>query len=227
MEDPPATSASFFVPGGLATDAEDNLYVADGLNNRIRKVTPKGTISTIAGNGRAGFSGDGGPATQAMLNGPSDLAADQAGNLYLIDFGNLRIRQVTPDGMIKTVGGLAYGGALDIEGQFATKIAMDYSWGLAIDSAGNLYVSSGVYVYRINTAGVLTILGGRAGGVSGGFRWRRRPRCCSPLEKREFLGEPTHGIGNRPGREPLRGRIRATTASAGLPTRAPHSVREF
>jgi len=153
----------------------------------------------VAGNGRAGFSGDGAPATQAMLNGPSDVAADQAGNLYLIDLNNLRIRQVTLDGKINTVAGLGYGGALNIEGQLATKTAMDYSWGLTVDAAGNLYVASGVYIYRINAAGVLTILvGGGLEGYQEGFDGDGGPAVAAHIRGENFPGLPHTGMGVGP-----------------------------
>ncbi|SPE25347.1 hypothetical protein SBA3_1180005 [Candidatus Sulfopaludibacter sp. SbA3] len=153
----------------------------------------------MAGNGRAGFSGDGAPATQAMLNGPSDVAADQAGNLYLIDLNNLRIRQVTLDGKINTVAGLGYGGALNIEGQLATKTAMDYSWGLTVDAAGNLYVASGVYIYRINAAGVLTILvGGGLEGYQEGFDGDGGPAVAAHIRGENFPGLPHTGMGVGP-----------------------------
>ena len=79
-----------------SSDAAGNLYIADVQNHRIRKVTPSGTISTYAGTSSAGFSGDNGPATAAQLNNPFGVALDSAGNLYIADFSNHRIRRVTP-----------------------------------------------------------------------------------------------------------------------------------
>ena len=101
----PATAARLKKPGGVALDAAGNLFIADTWNHRIRKVTPGGVISTVAGNGTLGFSGDGGPATAAQLNYPSDMAVDAAGNLFIADTGNHRIRKVTPGGVISTVAG--------------------------------------------------------------------------------------------------------------------------
>ena len=80
----------------MALDSAGNLYIADSNNHRIRKVTPGGTISTYAGTGTEGFSGDGGPATAAHLDRPDGVALDSAGNLYIADLGNSRIRKVTP-----------------------------------------------------------------------------------------------------------------------------------
>jgi sugar lactone lactonase YvrE len=99
----PASAATLNAPQGIAFDATGNLYIADSGNNVIRKVTPSGTISTIVGDGVAGFAGDGGPATGAQLNGPSDVALDSAGSLYIADSYNYRIRKVTPEGVISTV----------------------------------------------------------------------------------------------------------------------------
>src|SRR5450759_3678122 len=92
----PATGAQLHFPQGVAVDVAGNLYIADTNNSSIRKVTPGGTITTVAGNGTAGFSGDGGPATSAQLYNPFGVAVDAAGNLYTADRGNLRIRKVTP-----------------------------------------------------------------------------------------------------------------------------------
>lgn len=101
----PATSATLFMPGAVAVDSNGNLYIADTLNNRIRKVSTDGTITTVAGSGAGSFQGDGGPATQAGLYLPSGVAVDSAGNLFIDDAGDYRIRMVTPDGTISTIAG--------------------------------------------------------------------------------------------------------------------------
>lgn len=90
----PATEATLELPEGLSMDSFGNIYFADQANDRIRKVTPEGIISTVAGNGYHRFSGDGGPATEASINYPSDVAADRYGNLYIADKNNCRIRFV-------------------------------------------------------------------------------------------------------------------------------------
>jgi uncharacterized protein (TIGR03437 family) len=103
----PATQAALNAPAGLGIDQQGNLYIADSLNHRIRKVTPQGVISTLAGNGIEAFSGDGGPAIAASFDTPSAVIADAAGNLYIGDLDNFRIREVTPDGTIRTIAGAA------------------------------------------------------------------------------------------------------------------------
>ena len=101
--DGPIATASLNVPYDVAIGPAGNLYIADFGSNRIRKVSG-GTITTVAGNGTAGFSGDGRPATSASLNGPEGIAVDSAGNLYIADFFNNRIRKVS-GGIITTVAG--------------------------------------------------------------------------------------------------------------------------
>jgi hypothetical protein len=99
----PATSAQLNQPWGVAVDAAGNVYIADTVNNRIRKVA-NGVISTVAGNGTLGYSGDDGPATSAQLSWPAGVAVDSAGNLYVADQNNNRIRKVS-NGVITTVAG--------------------------------------------------------------------------------------------------------------------------
>jgi trimeric autotransporter adhesin len=106
----PATNASFAYPAGVATDSTGNLYVADSGNNCIRMVSPSGMITTVAGNGSSGYSGDEGPAIQASLNNPLGVTVDGAGNLFIADYQNNRIRKVSADGTITTVAGTGVGG---------------------------------------------------------------------------------------------------------------------
>ena len=106
----PATAALLNSVNVLAVDARGNLFIADGANNRVRRVDEFGTITTVAGTGVAGFSGDGGPATQARLAVPSGLAFDAAGNTYVSDSGNNRIRRIALEGTMQTVVGSGAGG---------------------------------------------------------------------------------------------------------------------
>src|ERR1022692_41216 len=100
-----AVAAQVQQPEGIVVDPAGNLYIADAGNNRVRKVTPAGVISTVAGNGHQGFSGDNGPASAAQLNRPYGLALDAAGNLYIADYGNQRVRAIGTNGNITTVAG--------------------------------------------------------------------------------------------------------------------------
>jgi trimeric autotransporter adhesin len=90
-----ATAARLLLPTGVAVDFADNLYIAETGNNRIRRITAAGIISTVVGNGTRGFSGDGDLATAAQMNGPGGVALDSEGNLYIADFFNSRIRKIT------------------------------------------------------------------------------------------------------------------------------------
>ena len=101
----PATAAQINTPSNMVLDAVGNLYIADSANNRVRRVSPGGVIVTVAGNGVAGYSGDGGPATSAMLNSPEGLAADADGNVYIADTKNNRIRKLLPSGTIIGIAG--------------------------------------------------------------------------------------------------------------------------
>ena len=119
----PATSAQINGPYGATLDNAGNLYVADSLNNKVRKVAPDGTISTFAGTGAQGSSGDGGPATQAQFHMPWGIAADTQGNVFIGDFYNPEVRKVDPSGKLSLYTGT----------QFVA--------GLTLDSAGNLYIA--------------------------------------------------------------------------------------
>jgi uncharacterized protein (TIGR03437 family) len=143
----PATSATFVFPAnahiGLAADGNGNVYIADYGNNRVRKVSASGDISTVAGAGslgNSGFSGDGGPATAAMLNSPSGVAVDAQGNLYIADTGNGRIRKVDTAGIISTVAGRGNGSTLG-DGGPATSAQLANPSDVAVDGLGNLYIA--------------------------------------------------------------------------------------
>jgi uncharacterized protein (TIGR03437 family) len=136
----PATAAQLNNPTALASDQAGNLYISDLLNHRVRRIDKAGNISTIAGNGTAGFSGDGGPALTASLNFPGGLAVDVAGNLLLADSGNQRIRQVSTAGVISTIAGT---GVADFLGDGGPAVAapLNGAFGLALDTQGNLYIA--------------------------------------------------------------------------------------
>jgi uncharacterized protein (TIGR03437 family) len=185
-----AYKAKLTLPAGITVDSAGNVYIADYGNSTVRKVDSKGKISTFAGTGVWGFSGDGGPAGKAALAAPFALATDPAGNIYISDLGNSNIRKVTPDGNIQTVvsnidaesiavdaaGSIYYpnyvnstvqkiradGGQFTIAGNGiagfagdngpATNASLNQPYGVAVDSAGNVYVAdSGNHVIRLLT----------------------------------------------------------------------------
>jgi len=167
----PATDAGLNDALGVAVDSADNLYIADSLNNRVRKVDALGIITTVAGDGSSGFSGDGGPATDAGLNNPVGLAVDSADNLYIAELGEFnRIRKVDAStGIITTVaGGEGRGG----DGGLATDARLNAPFGVTLDSADNLYIAefgdiviahivSGNQVRRVDAAtGIITTVAG-------------------------------------------------------------------
>lgn len=160
-----ANFAHIYSPGGICGDALGNIYIADIGNNRVRKVNPSGIITTIAGNGTAGFSGDGGPAINANLNYPQDVAVDASGNVYIADAGNLRIRKVDPSGTITTFAGTGVSGWQG-DGGPATSANLEGLTSLALDGSGNLYIVTGPRVRKINTSGIITTY---AGTGSAGF----------------------------------------------------------
>ena len=134
----PARLAQLNRPSACALDSAGNLFIADTSNHRIRKVDPSGTISTVAGTGAAGFSGDEGPATAAGINAPRGVVVDDNGDIFIADTGNNRIRQVTPDGVIHTIAGQDAAG-FSGDGGPAASAQIDAPGGLLLDGAGDLY----------------------------------------------------------------------------------------
>jgi uncharacterized protein (TIGR03437 family) len=139
----PATSALLAFPLGMATDSVGNLYFADGDNNRVRRISPGGVITTVAGNGAGRFAGDAGPATSASLNIPEDVAIDGAGNLLIADSGNNRVRKVDSAGLISTLAGTA-GNGFSGDGGLATQAMLDFPWAVATGATGNVYIADRV-----------------------------------------------------------------------------------
>jgi sugar lactone lactonase YvrE len=164
----PATAALLYFPDGVARDKQGNLYIADTHNNRVRKVSPDGTITTFAGGGTA-FPGDGGAATSARLAFPQGVAVDARGNVYITDQQTNRVRKVSADGKITTFAGRAASSALDIgDGGPATSALVQGPTGVAVDGQGNVYIAEDHRVRKVNPAGTITtIAGGRNRGFTG------------------------------------------------------------
>src|SRR2546425_11373876 len=164
----PAVSARLSYPGNLVVDGGGNLYIADWGNDRIRKVNTEGIISTIAGNGKERFEGDGGAATPASLNGPREVAVDPAGNVYIADRGNSRIRKVDTVGLISTIAGNGTSG-FSGDGGLATAASFD-AWSLAVDVSGSLYITDARNhrVRKVNAAGIISTVAGDGGDIFGG-----------------------------------------------------------
>jgi sugar lactone lactonase YvrE len=135
-QDGTGTAATFFGAGAVAVDASGNLYVADTRNHKIRKVTPDGTVGTLAGSGLSGFAD--GTGSAASFNSPNGIAVDSSGNVYVADTNNHRIRKITPAGVVSTFAGSGSPGFAEGTG---TAARFNSPWGIAIDDSGTLYVA--------------------------------------------------------------------------------------
>lgn len=138
----PATQAELNGPVGVAVDVKGNVYIADASNYRVRKVSADGVITTLAGTGEGGFSGDGGPASRAQLTGPTDVVVDDLGNVFIADSFNFRIRRISQDGIITTIAGVGTSG-FSGDGGPASSAQFGFPYALALDSDGSLYVADG------------------------------------------------------------------------------------
>lgn len=156
-----ATSALISQPYSVAADASGNLYIADFGNARIRKVSASGTISTFAGTGTSGYSGDGAAATSAKLNNPVGVAVDGSGNVYIADFGNSVIRKVNTSGVISTVAGTGTAG-FSGDGGAATSAKLNSPVHVTIDASGNMYIADyqNHRIRKVNTSGTISTVAG-------------------------------------------------------------------
>jgi sugar lactone lactonase YvrE len=208
----PAIAAAIGIPYGLAVDSNANVYFSDVDNEVVRMVAPSGIITTVAGNGSYGYSGDGQPATSAKLNGPYGIAVDSSGNLYIADRSNFRIRMVSTSGIISTVAGsgCCYGG----DNGAATEALLYYPSGVAVDASGDLFIAD-TYNERIRevSAGVITTIAGKGGsGFAGDGAAATQAELYFPL------GVAVDGSGNLYIADSENARIRGVNTSGVIST---------
>ncbi len=150
-------SASFYQPTGVAVDTSGNVYVADGGNNLIRKITSTGVVTTVAGGSSSGSIN--GTGTAALFFEPSGIAIDKSGNLFVADLGNYLIRKITPAGIVTTLAGRGVKGSVNGTGAAAS---FNGAGGLTVDASDNVYVADfgNNVIRKITSAGIVTTLGG-------------------------------------------------------------------
>lgn len=162
----PAIIAKLNNPTDIALDHLGNIYFTDRQNHRVRKINTAGVISTVAGNGVWGYTGDGGPATTAQLFSPTGLTVDDTGNIYIADNSNCRIRKVNTAGIISTIAGTSTCGYSG-DGIPAVSSNLSTPWDVAIDKNGNIFISdeTNQRIRKINTSGIITTIAGTGFGA--------------------------------------------------------------
>jgi hypothetical protein len=163
----PATDATFRESSGIVGDKTGNIYVVDVLTYRVRKITPAGVITTFAGTGTAGYSGDGGPAVSAQIGVSEIVATDKTGNVYIADGNNNRVRRVDLSGIITTYAG---DGAATVSGNGgpATAAGIGHVSAICFDTSDNLYLYAEDYIRKVSSAGIITKYAGNGlPGVTG------------------------------------------------------------
>ncbi|KAF0221782.1 MAG: hypothetical protein FD174_113 [Geobacteraceae bacterium] len=215
----PATAAALYSPRGVAFDSAENLYIPDTANNRIRKVdVATGIISTVAGNGVFGYSGDGGAATSAAIKQPAGIAFDGAGNLYIVDNYNQRIRKVDgATGTISTVAGNGVAGyAGDGGAAIAAAVQLDHTSGIAFDGTGNLYIADTTNnrIRKVDgTTGIITTVAG-----DGSYNYYGDGNLATSAALKYPAGVAFDGAGNLYIGDAGNQRIRKVTSTTGVIT---------
>lgn len=206
-----AIEAKINGPTSVRFDHFGYMYITDASNNVIRRVDRSGIIITVAGNGIAGYIGDNGPATNAELYSPNDVAFDAQDNMYIADWGNEVIRKVTPSGTITTFAGGGSGGLGD--GGSAINAELNDPLGLEFDSAGNLYFAdNGNHrVRKLNTSGIISTV---AGTGIGGFSGDSGPADSAEVRLPEFINLSPSGDLYIP--DAFNHRVRKVTVATGI-----------
>jgi uncharacterized protein (TIGR03437 family) len=215
----PATAAQLSAPEAVAVDASGNVYIADTANNVVRQISAKGVMNTIAGNGTAGFGGDGGAATAAQLSSPQGLAVDASGDVFVSDTANARVRKIS-GGTITTVAGSGTQGYAG-DGATATSAQLNTPVGLAVDKSGNLYITDvdDSVVRKVSSGGIITTV---AGNGSQGYAGDTGPAASAMLNGPE--GVAVDASGNLYISDTLNGVIRKVNASGTISTIAGNGV---
>lgn len=209
-----AINALLIQPVQAASDSAGNVYVSDQYYHQIFKVTADGIIAAYAGSGRPGFGGDGGPATAAQLSNPNGIAVDAAGNLYIADGGNARVRRVSPSGTISTVAGNGQGGVSG-DGGPATSAAVSNPSAVAVDAAGNLFISQTSFhlIRQVRSNGAIASYAGT--GIAG-FSGDGGPGTAARLSGPQGLG--VDALGNLYVADSQNHRIRKITPQGSIST---------
>jgi NHL repeat len=221
----PATSAQLNMPMGVAVQPDGGLLIADSNNHRIRRVSPAGTITTVAGTGEEGFSGDGGRAGAAKLDLPVDVAATRDGGFLIADYGNNRIRRVSASGTITTAAGTGAEG-FSGDGGPATAARMGYPNGVSATADGGFLIADYEYnrVRRVSPTGTIETVAGSGGLAQGGFSGDGGPATGAKLDSvSDAVETPDGGLlivdtgNNRIRRVSPAGTITTVAGNVGFP----------
>lgn len=218
-----ATAARLNFSYGLAVDGAGNLYISDSSNHRIRRVDASGIITTVAGTGTAGYGGDGGPAVAAQLNEPRGIAVDTAGNLYIADLNNHRIRRVGTGGTITTVAGTGAAGYSG-DGGAATAALLNSPFGVAVDASGRLHIadSANYRIRRVETNGTIAT---EAGTGTSGYGGDNGPALAAQFQF--IFGIAQDGAGNLYLADGNNHRVRRVAANGTMTTVAGVGISGF
>jgi hypothetical protein len=207
----PATAGSMSNPPGVFVDASGNVLVADFGGSRVRMISPTGDISTIAGNGVAASTGDGGPASAATVNAPAGVCKDAAGNIYIAEQNGHRIRKIDVSGNISTFAGTGSVSYTSGDGGPATGASLNHPTSVVADASGNVYIAEwgGRVVRMVNTSGIITTIAGGGSSTADGV-------AATAASLYTPYGISLDGLGNLFIGEEFQARVRQITWAQGL-----------